>query len=229
MAAPVLLTLMGSSGSRKYEVPSGVESEKQPGSRGRVLSNLLGIHHKLAMDRAEFAALLRAQESYIHRITEDTRFTELLLCEMHREWLGHIYKWAGCYRTVELSKGGFRWPPARLIERNMVGFEKGMLAEQTPCRPNSLYVVTRRIAEVHAEFLLIHPFRDGNGRMARWVAGLMALQAGFPTPKYRFEGVGSRKERLNYLNAVQRGYMRDYARLSDFFRDAILRRLDKRE
>jgi hypothetical protein len=29
---------------------------------------------------------------------------------------------------------------------------------------------------VHAELLLIHPFREGNGRLARWLADLMALQ-----------------------------------------------------
>jgi hypothetical protein len=36
------------------------------------------------------------------------------------------------------------------------------------------------LAEVHAELILVHPFRDGNGRLARLVALLMALQAGLP-------------------------------------------------
>ena len=34
------------------------------------------------------------------------------------------------------------------------------------------------IAMVHTELLLIHPFRDGNGRLARWLADIMAAQAG---------------------------------------------------
>ena len=36
------------------------------------------------------------------------------------------------------------------------------------------------LAEVHAELMLVHPFREGNGRLARLLALLMALQAGLP-------------------------------------------------
>ena len=32
------------------------------------------------------------------------------------------------------------------------------------------------VAIEHAELLLIHPFRDGNGRVARWLADVMAVQ-----------------------------------------------------
>ena len=35
-----------------------------------------------------------------------------------------------------------------------------------------------RLAVVHAELILVHPFRDGNGRLARLVSLLMARQAG---------------------------------------------------
>ena len=35
-------------------------------------------------------------------------------------------------------------------------------------------------AAVHAEPILIHPFREGNGRCARLLATLMGLQAGLP-------------------------------------------------
>ncbi|NTU98328.1 MAG: cell filamentation protein Fic, partial [Chlorobiaceae bacterium] len=34
-------------------------------------------------------------------------------------------------------------------------------------------------ATVHLELLFIHPYREGNGRTARLVATLMALQAGY--------------------------------------------------
>jgi len=33
-------------------------------------------------------------------------------------------------------------------------------------------------AEVHTELVLIHPFREGNGRCSRILASIMALQAG---------------------------------------------------
>jgi len=62
----------------------------------------------------------------------------------------------------------------------MAAFEQGVLSAHTPCQSASLDEVARSVAELHAEFLLIHPFRDGNGRAARWLADLMIMQAGYP-------------------------------------------------
>jgi cell filamentation protein len=199
----------------------------EPGSRGRVLRNLLGIRRRREMDRAEYDALVQAQEAYLELITPDTSFTALLLCEMHHDWLGGIYEWAGAYRTVELSKGDFRWPPAHLVAANMANLEAGLLREHTPCRPAPLLAIAHRLAEVHAELLLIHPFREGNGRLARWLADLMVLQAGFSVPDYGFEGRGSRSIQADYLEAVRRGYLEDHSALSGFVRQAIERRLGR--
>jgi len=209
---------------RRYRRPEGAEAEAQPGSRGRVLRNRLGILRKREMDRAEHEALLAAQSRYLERITPETQFTAALLREMHRDWLGGIYAWAGQYRTVELQKGDFTWPPASRVADNVAAFEAGPLRELTPCRPGPLRQAARRMAEVHAEFLLIHPFREGNGRLARWVAGLMALQAGLPTPQYRFEGRGSAAEQRRYLEAVERGYLGEHGWLTDYFVEALARR-----
>lgn len=79
------------------------------------------------------------------------------------------------------------------------------------------------MAEVHAELLLIHPFREGNGRLARWIADLMAIQAGFALPLYRFAGRDSKAEKALYLQSVISGYAQRYAPLTDFFVDAIER------
>jgi cell filamentation protein len=209
----------------RYVTPTGAEAETQPGSRDRVLRNLLGIRRKTEMDRAEFEALLRAQKGYLGRIGPDTRVTTVLLRQMHRDWLGDIYEWAGLYRTVELAKGSFRWPPAMRVEANMELFGSGVLARCTPCRPGPLRDVALFIAEVHAELLLIHPFRDGNGRLARWVADLMSLQAGLPAPDYGFAGQGMVGQRKNYLEAVTEGYLGSYEPLAAFFAAAFERRL----
>ena len=148
---------------------------------------------------------------------------------MHKDWLGRIYEWAGRYRNVELTKGEFRWPPAYRIGANMIALEKKLLSQHTPCRPRPLPEVARRIAEVHAELLLIHPFRDGNGRLARWLADLMALQAGLPAPAYGFTGRGSKARKNHYLEAVKKGYLRDYDALTCVFLEAVERRFRETE
>jgi len=209
----------------RYTMPKGPEAEFQPGSRRQVLRNLLAITSKSKMDNVEYQALARAQESYVRKITPKTRFTAAMIRRMRRDWLGPIYPWAGQYRNVELQKGSFRWPPARLVEQNMAEFERSLLARHTPCLPGELTDVARKIAEVHAELLLIHAFREGNGRLARWLAELMCLQAGFPIPDYGFTGRGNKKRQVAYLAAVTRGYGRDYTGLTYFFTDAIRRRL----
>lgn len=212
----------------RYVTPKGVEAEFEPGSYGRVLRNRLHIQHKRAMDRAEFEALLAAQDRYLSRIGPDTRLTAEILRQMHRDWLSDIYEWAGRYRTVELVKGDFRWPPAFRVSQNMNAFEKGVLARCTPCRSGPLPEVARCLAGVHAELLLIHPFREGNGRLARWLSDVMVFQAGLPGPDYGFVGRGARRRRAEYLEAVRRGYIQDYEPLTAFFVEAFERRLRKR-
>lgn len=208
----------------RYKTPKGPEAEYEPGSRRRVLKNRMGIVRKRDIDQIEYEGLVRVQESYLQKITANTRFTRKLIRQMHKDWLGDIYDWAGSYRTVELAKADFRWPPAYLVPRHMEKFESGFLREYTPCKRGPLHGVAMAIAKVHAELLMIHPFREGNGRLARWLAALMALQADLPMPEYRFTGRGSVRERERYLEAIKRGYLKDYEPLTAFFAEVIGRR-----
>jgi cell filamentation protein len=205
-----------------YKKPKGIEAEYEPGSHGSVLRNKLGIQDKGEMDRVEYEALVSAQAYYYNKvITSSTCFTNNLIRKMHKVWLGDIYPWAGEYRSVELEKNGFCWPSSYIVPENMTRFEEEVLAVQTPCKSGELLIVCESVAVVHADFLYIHPFREGNGRLARWLADIMLTQAGFPLPAYRFEGKGSRKIRAQYLYAVQRGYQQDYNHLARFFEEAV--------
>ena len=61
--------------------------------------------------------------------------------------------------------------------------------------------------------------------MARWLSGLMVQQAGLPVPKHPFEGRGSDQGEKEYLEAMKRGYLTDYDLLTEFFVEAMERRL----
>lgn len=200
---------------------AGIEGEWQPGSHQRVLRNKLGIARKREMDQAERDALLAVQMRYVSLIETTTRFTDKLLCQIHRDWLGDIYEWAGKYRTVDISKGGFTWPGAFTVPDNMARFSQDMLARYTPCSGMTKDDICHALAVIHAEFLLIHPFREGNGRLARLLADLMVAQTNHPLPLYRFQGRGATTYRIRYLRAVQQGYLMRYAELEDFFDEAL--------
>ncbi|MDO8589415.1 MAG: Fic family protein [Armatimonadota bacterium] len=213
---------------RRYTSPVGVEAEYEPGSRGRVLRNKLGIKRVMGMHSAEYEALVAAQKLYYAKmVDEKTSITAEFIRSMHRDWLGGIYEWAGDYRTVELEKEGFPWPPAYLVPDNMSQFERDVLNVHTPCRHTELADVCRSVAIVHADLLLIHPFREGNGRLARWLADIMVAQAGYPLPEYRFEGIGSRSEKERYLSAVVNGYSVRYDDLAGFFEETVRLRLEE--
>ncbi|MGH8239716.1 MAG: Fic family protein [Steroidobacteraceae bacterium] len=49
----------------------------------------------------------------------------------------------------------------------MVQFGRTVLRRHTPCGSAVHVTVARSLAEVHAELILVHPFRDGNGRLAQ--------------------------------------------------------------
>ncbi len=207
----------------KYVSPTGPQAEYEPGSRKKVLKNLPGIVSKVEIDLAELETLIRVQETYYRNPgIVSQRITADFIRGMHRDWLGDIYSWAGAYRTVELVKAGFAWPPAYLVPDNMARFEAEVLAAHTLCKPGGIDALCRSLAIVHAELLLIHPFREGNGRLARWLADLMAFQAGYAPPEYRFTGRGSRKVREQYLAAVIQGYQQDYEPLARFFAEALV-------
>jgi cell filamentation protein len=199
---------------------AGSELEFQPGSRGRVLRNLLGITRVRDMEEAETQALNVTQRTALKTYGPEHRFTPADIRRLHRMWLGSIYPWAGRYRTVNIGKAGFQFAHAPLIPRLMVQLGKGALRRHTPCGCADV-TVARSLAEVHAELILIHPFLDGNGRLARLVALLMACQFGLGTFSLRhMAGAGKR----TYVEAIHAAMSRDYAPLETLFALAIERR-----
>jgi cell filamentation protein len=89
--------------------------------------------------------------------------------------LGGIYPWAGNYHHVMMSKDGFPFAAPAFIPNLMAEFEQKILARHTPCRGDDENVA-ESLAIVHVELVLVHPFREGNGRLARLLAMLMGLK-----------------------------------------------------
>ena len=98
---------------RDRYIAAGIEAEFEPGSRNRVLRNLLGIGSVRAMKAAETEALLEAANRAIEVFSIDHTFTAQDLRHLHGSWLEGIYGWAGEYRTVNVAKGGGPGNPGR--------------------------------------------------------------------------------------------------------------------
>lgn len=201
--------------STRYDTDHLVETQFQPGSRGRVLKNLLGIRSKRQMDALEAIHLEVATDWAIRRVVADQRLTAADICRWHKQWLGELYPWAGEYRQVNVSKGNFVFAMAGQVPRLMQELERDVLARYTPCAFSNPDEVLEALAITHCELVLIHPFREGNGRVSRLLSTLMALQAGLPL--LNFSGIKG-KQRVAYFAAVQAGMARNYAPMVEIFR-----------
>lgn len=204
----------------RYSTHGSAEGETQPGSRRRVLANLLGIVRVRDLQIAETRALLQLTYELLSEVTEAQRLTALDIGDWHTRWLGDIYAWAGRYRQVNMSKAGFPFAAARLVPNLMADYARTILAAHTPCSNMDDERLVQALARTHAEFILIHPFREGNGRLARLLNTMMALQAGLPL--LDFDGVrGAEKKR--YIAAIHAAQANDYGPMEQVFA-AVLRR-----
>lgn len=198
------------------------EAQFEPGSNDQVLKNRLGITSKQEMDDTEARALGKTMDALVRRYGESHRFIAADIRECHRIWLGDIYEWAGQYRQVNVSKDDFPFAAAAHIPSLMEQFEQDVLRRCTPCNFADRAAVTRSLAETHVELVLIHPFRDGNGRLARALSTIMALQAGLPLLDFSMIAGDKKKE---YFAAVQAGLEKNYAPMERLFAEIIERSL----
>jgi cell filamentation protein len=212
--------------SPRYSTSHLPESQFEPGSNDQVLRNKLGITTPDEMDGREKEEQLRAMDELTDFFSRDHGFTATDICKMHKTWLGNIYEWAGNYRQVKMSKGDFPFAFPEQISKLMTEFEKGQLREFTPCHFKAHAEIAKALAIVHTELVLIHPFREGNGRVARMLAVLMGLQAGLPP--LDFQDMIT-KDKDEYIRAIQISVSGNYAPMEKVFMAVIRKTLRARE
>ncbi len=206
----------------RYDVSGLTEAQFEPGSNEQVLKNLRGIKSSEEMDRVEALELTRAVDQLVREYDETHRFTATDICYFHKIWLGGVYEWAGEYRRVNVTKDDFSFAAAAQVPKLMEQFEAGLLRRYTPCRYENRQDIVHALAETHTELVLIHPFREGNGRVARILSILMALQAGLPLLNFSLIAEQKRDE---YFAAVRAGLDRNYQLMGAILSEVIERTL----
>jgi len=201
----------------RYDTLDNPEGRFQPGSNDRVLINKLGIIEPTEMDEIELNLMGQLTEVVLGEVEADQVISSNDLCEWHRRWLGNVYVWAGQYRSVNMGKGDFQFAAAHLIDGLMQKLDKNFLAIYTPCYRMSEGELAEALAIIHIETILIHPFRDGNGRLSRLVSNIMALQADYPMLDFSYMD----NKREAYFSAIQAG-LDDNEPLQKIFRQVLL-------
>lgn len=181
-----------------------VADEYEPGSSNTVLRNFLGITDPQEIGVQEARTYLDAIRDSILEFDVDQNLTMEAVFDFHRKWLAKIYPFAGRFREVNLSKSSVAFCPVVHLREQSAVFDQQVLQRLTPCSKLSRFELPSALAEVHVEFILLHPFREGNGRTGRWIAMMMALQAGLPV--LDFNEMSTHEGRQAYFNALRKGF-----------------------
>ena len=99
---------------------------------------------------------------------------EVLILKLHKIEMNEIMPDAGNYRKVDVRVGQYLCPRHEEIPKLM-----GQFFEWYETASKRMYAFELS-ALVHLKFVRIHPFRDGNGRIARLLMNLVLLQKGYP-------------------------------------------------
>ena len=113
------------------------------------------------------------------------------LKSIHKYLFDDIYFFAGEIRTVNISKGNFRFAPLMYLEAALANIDK---------MPQSNF---EEIIEKYVEMNIAHPFREGNGRSTRiWLDCILKKEIGKVID-------WSRVDKDDYLLAMERSPIKD--------------------
>ncbi len=140
-----------------------------------ILRNKLNIEDMNILEAAEreITALTVRKIGFRHP-PYDLEYMKLL----HKKLFSELYDWAGEIRNVDISKRVTRFCNcSRIIpeaKKLFIALQKenwlSNLKKEEFCE---------RLAEYYCEFNMIHPFREGNGRVQRLLFEHLAIAAGY--------------------------------------------------
>jgi len=180
-----------------------------------VLPNKLDITDKSELEKEEAKGFIEADVHLSFNLKAKTKFNKEYIFEIHHLAFHHLYEFAGKYRTVNISKGGFNFPPAKYLDNSMSSFQSDILAYLKDEYPDKESLI-EDVAKVHGELLYIHPFREGNGRIARLLANLMVSKAGYE--RLKFKRLDNKEKFDEYVNAVQKAGLKQYEPMIEIIR-----------
>ena len=157
------------------------------------LENKLGIKSSAELAREEERiSKKKAVELFENGMLENLEAGKFqTLCEIHKYLFDDIYDFAGKIRTVNISKGNFRFAPIMYLETAIKNVDK---------MPQNTF---DEIVEKYVEMNIVHPFREGNGRSMRiWLDMMLKKQIGQVVD-------WSKIEKEDYLMAMERSPIKD--------------------
>ena len=132
------------------------------------------------------------------------------LKQIHAYLFGGLYDFAGKIRTVNISKGGFKFAAAEYLPKTLDKIDK--MPEET----------FDQIVDKYVEMNVAHPFREGNGRTTRIWLDLMLKRSLKRCVDW------SQINKYDYLSAMSESIL-DTTKINGLLKNALTDKIDDRE
>ena len=186
-----------------------------------VCINYLKTTDNTLIQKQEDLKLLELYHHLVENFDISLSFGFSTLSSWHTFIFENIYPFAGELRTVEMSKGDkddvWTW---RMEFLNGIPKLDSMIKKVSSNSYDNLDMITDDLAELVSEFLFIHPFRDGNGRVSRLLSDVILAKNGFPMIGLKL------KKSDNYIQRVHDGYDCNYEPMKELLKTKVLEEMN---
>ena len=132
-------------------------------------------------------------------------FNLTVIDDIHRRMFGNVWQWAGRRRTRATNIG---------VHPSQTGTElREALDDALFWHDRATFDPIERAVRVHHRLVLIHPYVNGNGRHARFVADLYLHIIGEPTMMWNSDESEESDTRADYIAALRLADNGDYSQL----------------
>lgn len=172
--------------------------------------NLLGISDKNIINEFE-AKGIAAAELFIFELDTETILSAQLILKIHRIAFAELYEWAGKWRTINVIVGQLEPPATYQVPQLIYQFADNLNFKISIAESKQDHVEC--LIYAHYNFICIHPFNNGNGRIGRILMNLVAMKLGYrPLTLYYKEG-NSRRVYINALRLADKGNFEELIKL----------------
>jgi len=174
-----------------------------------VLERGITIGGKPLKDHIEARNDANAFNLMINLVKDEKPISQKVIQELHRIVTEGLLEDAGKYRITNVRIAGSATPPPSYIK--IVSLMDGYIKNITNLELEPI----KKAAFIHHEFVLIHPFADGNGRVARLVTNLFLMQNGYPPI------ILKKEDRGKYYSTLQKADKGNISPFATFIANAV--------
>ena len=185
-------------------------------SKSGVCLNYLKSTDDDYITKKEDLKLLEVYNYLVENFDISESFGFEMISKWHHMVFDTIYPFAGELRTVNMSKGNNvdAWEWRLDFLRGIPQFDK-LVLDITSKEYDDIDDIAGDLSQLMSDFLFIHPFREGNGRLSRLIGDIILAKNGFPMIGLNL------KESDNYLEKVHQGYQCDYDPMKELLKSKI--------